>query len=195
MKITLKGDRHLGAVIGHKEFRHEYVAGKVKGWIKDVEELSQVAKEEPQLDYSAFTKGLSHRWTYVQRTIPDISSLFIPLEKAIRHTLIPAIFGRELSDLERSIVALPLRFGGLAIQNPVLTADQEFKASNEITSGLKLMIYKQDMNLENLDKSEISSKKQSLKNTKEAKLKEEFEHLLKQLPTPRLRALQEASQK
>jgi hypothetical protein len=193
--ITLKGERHLGAVIGSEEFRCQYVTEKIDAWIKDVEELAEIAKEEPQLAYSAYTKGLSHRWTYLQRTVPNISPLFEPLENAIRNTLIPAMLGRKLSDLERSIVALPLRYGGLGIQNPVLIADQEFQSSNDITNGLKQMIYIQDKNLENLDRAEIASKKQLLKDNKDTKLKEEYDLLKNQLPAPRQRAFIEASQK
>ena len=61
-----------------------------------------VAKEEPQIAYSAFafTKGLSSRWCYIQRTIEGISELFKPLEDAISQSLIPAILGREVSALE-----------------------------------------------------------------------------------------------
>ena len=193
--ITLKGERHLGAVIGSEEFRCQYVTEKIDAWIKDVEELAEIAKEEPQLAYSAYTKGLSHRWTYLQRTVPNISPLFEPLENAIRNTLIPAMLGRKLSDLERSIVALPLRYGGLGIQNPVLIADQEFQSSNDITNGLKQMIYIQDKNLENLDRAEIASKKQLMKDNKDTKLKEEYDLLKNQLPAPRQRAFIEASQK
>ena len=31
---------------------------KVSKWIQDIEELSEIAKEEPQLAYSCFTKAV-----------------------------------------------------------------------------------------------------------------------------------------
>ena len=96
IKITLHGERHLGAVIGSDTFREEYVSNKVSGWVKDVEELSEIAKEDPQLAYTAYTKGLAHRWTFFQRTIKNISNLFIPLEEAIRNNFIPALLGRGI---------------------------------------------------------------------------------------------------
>ena len=48
------------------------------------------------------------RWTYVQRTISGISMLFQPLEDAIsiRDKLLPAIIGREVSDIERQMLDL-----------------------------------------------------------------------------------------
>ena len=71
MKIICDGERHLGAAIGSKEFRERYVSTKVAKWVKDVEELSTIATDEPQAALSAFTKALCHRWTFVQRTIPS----------------------------------------------------------------------------------------------------------------------------
>ena len=50
-----------------------------------------------------------------QRTVADASELFEPLENAIKDQLIPALVGREVSDAERQILALPLRHGGLGL--------------------------------------------------------------------------------
>ena len=61
--ITVEGERHMGAVIGNLEFKHQYVQNKVSKWIQDVETLSKIAKEEPQAAYSSYTKAISHRWT------------------------------------------------------------------------------------------------------------------------------------
>ena len=59
------------------------------------------------------------RWCFVQRTIPEISHLFEPLEGVIRDNLIPAIVGKTVSDIERRMLDLSVRFGGIGIQNPV----------------------------------------------------------------------------
>ncbi len=109
VQVTSEGERHLGAVLGSDSFKAEYVSKKVLSWVKDIKDLSDIAKEEPQIAFSAYTKGLSHRWSYLQRTVGDISELFRPLEEAIRDELIPSIIGRKVSDVERSILALPLR--------------------------------------------------------------------------------------
>ena len=91
----MEGERHLGAVIGSIKFREQYVTNKVTGWIKDVQDLADIGKEEPQLAYAAFTKGLAHRSrTFVQPTIKDIGHLFEPLEESIRNSFIPSVVGR-----------------------------------------------------------------------------------------------------
>ena len=107
--ITTDGERHMGAVIGSAAARDEYVSKKVSKWVQDINELTNIAKDEPQAALSSYTKAISHRWTYVQRTIPNISQLFGPLEEAIRENLIPALIGRKISDIERRILTLPVR--------------------------------------------------------------------------------------
>ena len=110
----------------HKE---KYVSEKIIKWVEDVEELARLAVDEPQAVYSCYTKAISHRWSYVQRTIPGIRHLFIPLEEAIKEKLIPAIIGRKISDVERKIFAVPVRMGGMNILNPVETAETEYESS------------------------------------------------------------------
>jgi len=78
--ITDQGERLLGSVIGTDSFREQYIKNKVKSWVKDLQSLSKHAKDDPQAAYSAFTKAVSSRWTHFQRTMPDASALFEPLE-------------------------------------------------------------------------------------------------------------------
>ena len=163
VQITVEGDRHLGAVLGSEDFKRDFVKRKISSWVRDIEELAAIAKEEPQIAYSAFTKGLSSRWCYIQRTIDGIADLFQPLEDAICNSLIPSIVGRKVNGLERDMLALPLRYGGLGIQNPTKTADREYQASKRITSQLTELIFNQDQDLSKLDRSFISKTKADLK--------------------------------
>jgi hypothetical protein len=106
--------------------------------------LSSIAVEEPQAAFTAFTKGICHRWTFVQRTIQGLSHLFQPLEDCIRTDFIPALVGKEISDLIRSIFALPVRYDGLGISNPVENCQREYKASVTITKDLTDLIVSQE---------------------------------------------------
>ena len=76
----------------------------------------------------------SSNWTHFQRTVPDASELFEPLENAIRHQLILALVGQEFCDAERQILALPLRHGGLGLTDPRETAKMEYEHSTQITN-------------------------------------------------------------
>lgn len=59
-----------------------------------------------------------------------------PLEKAISEVLIPAITGHSCTQLEREILLLPVRLGGIGINNPCLDADCELSYSITVTKPL-----------------------------------------------------------
>ena len=98
--ITTDGERHLGAVIGSDQYRVKYVEAKVSEWIEEIAGLTQVAKEEPHLAYSAYSFVVRSKWNYVMRVIPNISPILQPLENEIRK-LIAVLVGRDVNDLER----------------------------------------------------------------------------------------------
>ena len=97
ISIDTSGERHLGAVIGTESFKELYVKKKIDQWVDDVNQLSLIAQDEPQIALSAYTKALCMRWCFVQRTISGIGHLFEPLEDAIRNNFIPAVVGRNVS--------------------------------------------------------------------------------------------------
>ena len=176
IEITTAGDRHLGAVVGTLEFRELYVNSKVSGWIKDLQMLSNIAQDEPQAAYAGFTKGLLHRWNYVQRTIPDIGHCFQPLEDVIRNDFIPRLVGRPISDHEREIFELPVRHGGLGIPNPVKTSEEEFRNSIFITSKLAKQVYNQDIEA-SPDINDIRANKLSIDQGKDLRYKKRVKEL------------------
>ena len=66
------------------------------------------------------------------------------------------------------MLALPLRHGGLGIQDPTKTADREYEASRRITEQLTNLIFNQDQDISNkLDRSLISKTKADLRLEKE----------------------------
>ena len=91
INITTEGKRHLGAVVGSRSYTEEYVAGKVEKWSEEIKKLAHIAQTQPQATYSAYTHGLSSRWSFLSRTIPDIADLLNPLEETIQQHLIPAL--------------------------------------------------------------------------------------------------------
>ena len=195
VNITTAGHRHLGAVIGSNEFKEQYVQEKVAKWTNDILTLSEIAKEEPQVSYTAFTTGLSQRWKFMQRTIPDTADLFKPVEAAIREHFIPAICGKQVSDIERNVLSLPCRDGGLGISNPVETADQEYNASREITTSLSDLISRQEMDISLLDKDEVKRKKKAMSVLKKEANKSKLEMITESLDEQKRRLLSASSEK
>ena len=77
---TTQGKRHLEAAMGTRMFVQESVQKKVMSWVQEIDHLSLIAIAHPHTAYAAFSHGLSSRWTYIGRTIPDIGDLK-PLEE------------------------------------------------------------------------------------------------------------------
>ena len=50
--------------------------------------------------------------------------------------LIPSLIGRNCSEAERDLVALPVRMGGLGLTNPSVIADAEYSASIRVRAPL-----------------------------------------------------------
>ena len=91
-----------------------------------------------------FIHGLSHRWTYLVRTIPDVSDLLKPLEDVIRQEFLPALTGRNaFNDEERELLSLPVRLGGLGIIDPSRQTALEHETSKKITAPLVTLILQQ----------------------------------------------------
>ena len=60
-----------------------------------------------------------------------------PLEEEIRN-FVQVISGRtNMSDMDRDITALPIRYGGLGIPNPSLQRQQQYRDSDYLTEKLQ----------------------------------------------------------
>ena len=177
VKITIEGDKHLGAAIGTTEFREKYVKTQVEKWKAEIERLSEIAKAEPHAAYSAFIFGIQHRWNFLMRTVPHISNWLDPLEQTIRHKLIPALTeGHVLTDEERGVVALPPRLGGLGIPNPCGQAEYEHQNSMKLTRQLTQRIVAQD-DFGEIDLAEQMTITREITKAREGKQKGESERL------------------
>ena len=164
-------------------------------WVNDVEALVKIAKEEPQAALCAFNTGLSQRWAFVQRTMEGIGALFQPIEDVIRQKVIPALCGRHISDLERRLFALPYRYGGLGIRNPVETAASAYDASVRITQPLSDLILTQNMDLSMLDREVVSRIKTVITEEKERVYVAEAEEIAATLDIKSKRLLKCAQEK
>ena len=110
--------------------------GKVDKWVNEVTKLEDFAISQPQASYAAFTFGLRHYWTYFLRTLRDIAELLEPLERAINEVLIPAVTDHTVTKVERDLLGLPVRMGGLGFTDPVVTSSSEYEASIKATNPL-----------------------------------------------------------
>ena len=114
MVITEEGQKYLGSAIGKQTFIESYVQQKVTTWIDELDRLSSIAITQPHAAFTAFTHGLTSKWTYLARTTPNIEDLIKPLEETIRKVFLPKLTGQNaFNDMERDLLALPARLGDL----------------------------------------------------------------------------------
>ena len=108
------------------------------------EQLSLIAKTRPHAAYAAYTHGLSHKWKFLLRTIPNIGDLLTPLETAIRHSRTPSITCKnDLNYSMRRIMALPTHLGGVSLDNPQSESEAEYLASHNMCHPIADLILQQ----------------------------------------------------
>ena len=172
IKITTDGKRHLGASLGTETYKTTYINEKVAEWCKRITNLSEIAKSQPHAAYSAYIHGEQHRYTYFARTISGISENLKPLDNLINEKFVPALFGREVTDNEREVLALPVKEGGLGLRTIHENSSKSYQTSKSIAAPLIKQIINQSDHLPSVDdvKKARSTATQKLK-------KEESKHV------------------
>ena len=93
LQVTDMGDKYLGFYIGREYGKDKLVEEKVQEWIKDLEQLSDIAKREPQVAYSAYMYGWTLQEVELCIITPDISTHLKKLEykicETMRHSYLP----------------------------------------------------------------------------------------------------------
>ena len=123
------------------------------------------------------------------------SGLLQPLEDVIRKRFILALTGRmEPGDIERQLLALPAKLGGLGLADPQKTASSEFDASRRVTAPLSDLVVAQSMDLNDVC-AKVSRLKRAAHSEKAKCLKSSGQAILPLLPAETRRAAQLASEK
>ena len=171
IKVTISGERHLGAVIGSEIYRRKYVEEMINKWKEELLLLSKIAEIQPQAAYSAYIHGFKSKYNYFNRTIPTMHNHLNVLEDVLRNHFIPAIIGESsISDHLRQLLALPIRLGGLALNFPHFNTEAEYNASRTLTEELIEHVVSQNTDY-NPNRERTSKIKSDIK-----KRRTEFEH-------------------
>ena len=81
------------------------------------------------------------------RAIESIENFILPLDKAIKQKLIPALFSDfQVSEELRTLIALPCKLGRMGIINPLEIANEKYVTSRELTKKLTNLIIQQEHN-------------------------------------------------
>ena len=74
--VVLDAQRDLGAVIGIESAVNAKLRAKVSKWASQVKKLAEIAATQPHAAHAAFTFGLRHRWTFLQRAMPPCKTSY-----------------------------------------------------------------------------------------------------------------------
>ncbi len=113
----------------------------------------------------------------------------------IRNVFIPALIGRPVNDLERRLLALPVRLGGLGLQDPSSVSHIEYLSSVKITEALTSLIYNQNMSLSDLDYDKFRNAKLTVRSEKDDRFRKELKEICQQVDPLTKRSIEAAGEK
>ena len=53
-------------MVGCEEKQFEFVKDSISGWLTTVDRLTVIAENQPQVAYSAPSRSIENKWTFVQ---------------------------------------------------------------------------------------------------------------------------------
>ena len=114
INVTVQGQRHLGAVIGSREYVEEYVNDKVTNWISKITKLAEFTDST-----SSILCGI-HLWIKPSMDLfPESSARHSRLECNVVISSIPSLplqIGSGANWTDK--LAFPAHLGGLGVENP-----------------------------------------------------------------------------
>jgi len=106
------------------------------------------------------------------------------------------VTGRQgITDLERDLLAIPARHGGLGVLIPTRNANNQFKACTEVTAPLVELIHQQNPNYPKLSQQKQRQTKLALRIRNRRETTKEAELLKPKLSGAGQRAMEQASEK
>ncbi len=189
---VVTGNRYLGSFLGDSSKRDEWIMKKIDQWILGIQKLAVAARSNPQCAYIALQKSLQQQWQYLQRTTENISELFIPIQRAIHDTFLPALFGETiaLEDYRHELSQLSIKNCGLALPNPVESAMLNHQSSTDLCAHLvESVLGKQQFEYQ-IHKATMTSAREVSQSVKLKAEKEKFSDLMLKLPVDTRRTLE-----
>lgn len=144
------GHRYLGGFVGEQDDELAYYGDKIAEWRSYIARMGVATTKYPQSLYAGVSKSLQHEWMFTHRTAAGIDHLFATLESKINGELLPSLFGTKRIDHRlRRLLALPIRYGGIAIPDPATGGEARYRSSRNGTKLLIEAIIKgEDLNVE-----------------------------------------------
>ena len=197
--VSSEGERYLGGAVGTSSYCRQFIDKKVECFVTELEKLSEIAKTQPHVAYSAFTHGLLSKWNYILRVTDweehQPTDVLKNLEQAIRTKFIPALTGQPPpGEQMRELLALPARLGGLGLTNPTSSAREQRNSSQQISEPLVNRIINQEHELNDCHTLQQHIKRE-LKLTQSRRQKEHATQIQSNLATSLQRSVELSKEK
>jgi hypothetical protein len=89
----------LGGFIGAADSTNAFVDGKVQEILRSVVGLTELAHEDPQNALAVFRSCTCARLNYLQQVVPGTAAAMAPLDHAIQHEFLQAVFGFQITEI------------------------------------------------------------------------------------------------
>ena len=166
IEISTDRHRHLGAVVGSETNEENFIAEKVVKWEEEIKTLLEIACTQPHAAYAALVHGVIRKYTFVMRTVPNISTMLKHLDEAIDDFIKVILQGYTFNDAERLLFSLPAKYGALGIIIQSMRSDLEYQNSLKITKVMSENVKNQD-NIYDDRKKEKSAIKSQIRTEKQ----------------------------
>ena len=87
--IRTEGCRYLGGALGSDDFRRSYMESMIDKWCTELLALARIAESQPHAAFTAFTEGLSSRWTYHLRSTACPAEVVLVHRPSVEKSLKP----------------------------------------------------------------------------------------------------------
>ena len=196
VKIISEGKRHLGAVIGSKEYKDEYCEQLVSVWEDELDTLAKIAKSQPQAAYIALTKAYRSKFTYFMRTIDSFEEYVSPVDTLLNEKFVPIIFGED-TPFEQpfmDLLSLSPTNGGLGIPSLKNDSALQHETSKAVTENHVNSIISQSVVMLQ-GETPVDAIKKEYQVKKKATIKQRIEIVDNALPVETLRSVQQGRDK
>ena len=158
-------------------------------WLKELAQLTDIAKSEPHAAYSAYVFAFKSKFNYLLRTVSGISELLKPLDVAVDNFLKVLFQGRDFSLLERKMFSLPAKLGGLGIDVPSSMSQTQYDNSRLITQQLVEQL-KSQSSTSQVDSQILQAARRKIVSDKAGRNKLLVESIKTELPADRLKVFE-----
>ena len=113
------------------------VRPQADAWAHGVRILGKISKRHPQSEFYGLGISLQFEWQYLQRTVPIVGIMMVPIEETLRETLVPTLFGGVEVDTDfRKTLGHSVNRGGLGITDPLPSEESVYDTSNSASGEL-----------------------------------------------------------